>query len=549
MSMVPRPGGIPQSSIGGAGSADSVMTTVKRHKSYAPSSSQPPQSSRRSSQFGRASIGASGSFFTGVTSAVALKDPRPLKNSTYQAKMAEEVTNYLVLNGFEASTGHSLSPNAMRKPTQKDFYNVFQWLYKKLDPNYRFTSPKIENEVIPLLKAIRYPYASSITKTQLTAVGSGNAWPIFLGLLNWMVQLITVVDRVQSGEYDDAAEIEGDMFADKITFRYLTQCYNAWLRENDDHSEFEREMAEAFQERDAKFLEEFHELEADNERLKRQLEELEKDAQVLPKLQEEKAVLENDRKKYLHWIEKVEAKTKKTNEVIERIVPQLEQMKEDQEKAAKLKDTLQAQVDAQGLLPPDIDRLNSKRDKINQGLAQISIKAQEVQSNLDEREAQAQTNFEALERAVSRYNKLAYQIGITPNTANNAKNKDYELHISPSADLQASEGNKLLLENRTGYQPSQILNLDLRHDVKPFLVSLIKEIKDKILDSQDEFSKNQELIERVTEGLQEHKDEIETMEARIQAANNEYQQLKEVSVNVLCLTRIVLHNYKADTKF
>ena len=280
-------------------------STIKRNsvrKSMAPGS-QPPPSARRSSQYGRPSmVNNNSSFFTTVKTSVT-KDPRPLKNPQYKQRMAAEVLDYLLENNFEMDMKYQLPQNALQSPTQKDFYHIFQWLYKRLDPNFEFLAPKPETEVLPMLNNIRYPYTSFITKTQLTAVGSANTWPSLLGMLHWMMELAQITDRYRSGEYDAVAEEEGvSIVAEKIVFRYVTKCYNAWLQENDDHSEFEAELQETFEERDAVFLDELAQLEAENEAYKKELEELDESHQPLKKLQEERKVLEEDATKFERYI-------------------------------------------------------------------------------------------------------------------------------------------------------------------------------------------------------------------------------------------------------
>ena len=526
-------GGLQRSSSGGGNLADAGTSTIKRNsvrKSMAPGS-QPPPSTRRSSQYGRPSAVNSSSFFTTVKTSVT-KDPRPLKNPQYKQKTAAEVLDYLLENNFEMDMKYQLPQNALQSPTQKDFYHIFQWLYKRLDPNFEFLAPKPETEVLPMLNNIRYPYTSSITKTQLTAVGSGNTWPTLLGMLHWMTELAQITDRYRSGEYDGVAEEEGvSIVAEKIVFRYVTKCYNAWLQENDDHSEFEAELQEAFQERDAVFLDELAQLEAENEAYKKELEELDESHQPLKKLQEERKVLEEDATKFERYICQLENKIEKQQGLIETIKNEIALATAELQRVEDQKASLQSQVDAQGLTPQDIDRMNSEREKLNLGLNQVSTKLIESQDKLGAQEALAQSKLQELERAVSRYNTLAYKIGITPPTAPRANGEEYELQILPlqeDFDDSRGENGKLLADSRTGYQPSQILSVDLRHKARPFLDRLKQEVGASINDTVDEAMKHAEYIDRVAEALADKKDELETLEVKVRAVNDEYQELKDV---------------------
>jgi kinetochore protein NDC80 len=551
MSMAPRSGGISRVSSGG-NLAEMGMSTGQRssvRKSYAPGSSQPPPASaRRSSQFavGRPSMGLGhgNSFFNSVTSSVRT-DPRPLRDKQYLLRMGDELQGYLFHNGFEMDMKHQLGANAMRSPTQKEFKAMFQWLYNQIDPNYQFHSAKIENEVLLLLKNLRYPYSGSITKTQLMAVGSGNSWPTFLGILHWMMELTQAVQRFQSGDYKPDYDQEGgvDIMSERIVYRYIHQCYGAFLEANDDHQAFEDDMSRAFEKRDADHIERAQELEAENTRLKKELEELDESSQPLMELREEKSVLEDDAKKFVVYINRLDERIKKTEEINRNLQADLVTAKKDLEKVEERKASLEAQVDAQGITPQDIDRMNSEREKLNQGLSQVSTKFIEAKNKLAEQEAQSQSRLESLERAVSRYNKLAYQIGITPLSAPNANGKEYELQIVPLADRSDSgESGKLLLDNRTGYQPGQLFDVDLRHDIKPFLNTLRQDTSTKIHSEHNEVLRHQDYIDRIVEAILEKKDELETLEAKVLAVTTEYKELKEASSLMPCYHS----KYRAD---
>ena len=116
----------------------------------------------------------------------------------------------------------------MVSPTQKDFEAIFQWLYRRIDPAYRFMK-NIDVEGPFVLKQLHYPYANSFSKSQWGAVGGQN-WSTFLGMLHWIMQLAQMMDRYDTGEYDDAcAEAGVDVSGDRIIFRFLSGAYRAWL--------------------------------------------------------------------------------------------------------------------------------------------------------------------------------------------------------------------------------------------------------------------------------------------------------------------------------
>lgn len=517
-----------------------LMATARRdprsaRQSYAPpsSSSQPPPSTARRSSVmrrssvGGAALGALNSFFTSSTSAVPQRDPRPLKDRSFQAKIAQEIHEYLLTNGFELEAGHSLTPTALKSPTQKDFTIIFQWLYHRLDPNYRFQKP-IEQEAPPILKALRYPFAQSITKSQLTAVGSANSWPSFLAMLHWMLELIVTVERYQGGAYDDAAAAEGiDVGADRIIFRYLVRCYRAWLAGDDDHDEFLDEMSAAFDERAETYTSELSRLDAENAALREQLAALHDGEEPLKKVEDSRTLIETDTKKFLDYCSRIEARIAKITATNARLRDEIGASDAELRAAEEEKEALQAAVDRQGLTPADIDRMTTERDKLSKGLLAISARVAETRAKLSEREAAATSALEALERAVARYNTLAYQIGLVPASAPNAGGREFEIVVAPSA---GGEEARLLVDGAAaGWQAGAVVagGRDLRHEVRPALMELRREIAGRIHEAQDEGIRTQEAIDRVTEALAEKADEVDTLHARVQSAVGEYQEIKD----------------------
>ena len=159
------------------------------------------------------------------------RDTRPLRDKNYQAKISQETFDYLVKNKFEIETRHPLTQKTLKAPTQKDFALIFQWLYKRLDPGYKFTR-SIEHEVYSILKIINYPFLDSINKSQISAVGGQN-WPYYLGMLHWLVELNRSLDAFDNKAYGTENYTEDDVL-DQIFIRYISKSYKAFLSNEDD---------------------------------------------------------------------------------------------------------------------------------------------------------------------------------------------------------------------------------------------------------------------------------------------------------------------------
>ncbi|TDZ24752.1 putative kinetochore protein NDC80 [Colletotrichum orbiculare MAFF 240422] len=484
-----------QRSSSGTNLADLGLSSVKRtstmrDKSFAPTP-VPGRSStdadRRSSVY-RARPSTNGpmshqSFFQQAPQPAGVpRDPRPLKDRSYQARIGQELLDYLAQNNFEMQMKHVLSQNIIKSPTQKDFNFMFQWLYRRIDPSYKFQK-NIDQEVPPILKQLRYPYERSITKSQIAAVGGQN-WSTFLGLLHWMMQLAQMLDGYACNRYDDACLESGlDVTGDHIIFDFLSKAYRDWLSMDED---------------------------ADDDDANRVL---------APHVERMAQAFELSNSKYTSELEMLE---------------EIRQEVEDERRG------LQKAVDDLGISMQDIDRMTAERERLQKGNESAVQRLEDVKKKVAEKEMDASRKLDELERMVDKYNTLAYQIGLIPATAVNAKGKDYELQVTvndgpdfSSSQLKgsssASSSDRLLADPVTGYQPAHILNLDLRGQVKSSFLSLRKEISERRSIAMDMMLKDHDLLDGIKEAIEDKRNEVEALEHRVRAAEEEYEKTKEVT--------------------
>jgi kinetochore protein NDC80 len=506
---------------------------------------------RRSSVYSRpSSTGPMGhqSFFTQAPAqASARGDPRPWRDPNYRNKVGQDLLDYLTRNNFELEMKRSLSQKSMTSPTQKDFEAIFQWLYRRIDPAYRFMK-SIDFEGPAILKQLRYPFENKVSKSQWAAVGGQN-WSSFLGMLQWMMQLAQMMDQYEVGEYDVAcAEAGVDVSGDRIIFRFLSGAYRDWLQVGDEDDDEDADklliphveaMAAEFERGNQKYAEEMKILEAENEVLKQQMAEAEAGAPDLAKLEKHFKILEDDKRKFEEYNTNVEGKVEKYEQRNKFLLEEIERTESELREAEQEKANLQDSVDRQGITIQDIDRMNSERDRLQKGLEASTIKLEEVKRKATERETDANRSLEELERVIEKYNSLCYQNALVPSTAANAKGQDFELHLNidstpnfSSSQLGSSQrgtsSDRLLADPSTGYHPPHVLNLDLRGYVKSQLIGLRKEINERRTLAVDADMKNHELLDSIKEAIDDKRSEVEALEHRVRAAEEEFEKTKEV---------------------
>ena len=490
------------------------------------------------------------SFFTQVPAVAGVpRDPRPLRDRAYQARIGQELLEYLTHNKFELEMKHTLGQNTLRSPTQKDFNYIFQWLYHRIDPGYKFQKA-MDSEVPPILKQLRYPYEKGITKSQIAAVGGQN-WSTFLGMLHWLMQLAQMMDRYVEGDYDEACVEAGvDVIGDRIIYRFLTGAYHDWLQggedEDDDLAEQRlvphiENMSQEFARGNERYVQELESLEAENRALREQIEELEKNAPDMAKLDKHFRILEDDKRKFEDYNNNVKGKIEKYEVRIKFLDTEIQKTDAELQESEAERLDLQASVDQQGITIQDIDRMNTERERLQKSLEDTMARLEETHARVMEKEAEASQKLEDLEHLVKAYNSLGYQISLIPESAENAKGQDFELslnvnennfstsQIGGAPNRISSEGDRLLAEPFTGYHPAHLLNLDLRSAVRNSLQSLRKEINERRKQAIDDDLDRRNLLDNIKEAMDEKRSEVEALEHRRRAAEEEFDRTKEIT--------------------
>jgi kinetochore protein NDC80 len=543
-----------QRSSSGTNLADIGLSSVKRSSFQQPKSSYTPAAARastdgdrRSSVYRpRQSVSAPPShqsFFQTTPQAAGVpRDPRPLKDRSYQARIGQELMEYMVQNNFEMEMKHVLSQNVIKSPTQKDFNYMFQWLYHRIDPSHRFQK-NIDQEVPPILKHLRYPFERSITKSQIAAVGGQN-WSTFLGLLHWMMQLAQMLDGYVNSKYDDAfAESGLDISGDRITFNFLSSAYRDWLAMDEDLGDEEAErvlaphveaMAEAFERSNAKYTSELEMLEAENARLLKEMEDLQKSTPDPAVLDDHFKIMEEDKIKFEEYNALANQRSEKYEGRIQVLDEELAKVDAELKEADDERRGLQKSVDAQGISMQDIDRMTAERERLQKGIESAGQRLEEVKKKMAEKESEAVHKLDELERMVDKYNTLAYQIAVIPASAANAKGQEFELELTlnDNSDMHGpsdASTDRLLMDATTGYQPSHILNIDLRGQARSSFLALKKDIAKRRNAAMEDMMKDHELLDGIKEAIEDKRGEVEALNHRVRAAEEEYEKTKEVT--------------------
>lgn len=116
-----------------------------------------------------------------------VRDSRPTRDAQWQKMAQMQIYEYLmeVKSDMELSF---LTPAVLRSPTSKQFEEIWKFLVMELDPDWVPENPKVQEEFVPVMKDLQYPFAETITKSSLSAINSPHSWAAITAALHWMVQ-------------------------------------------------------------------------------------------------------------------------------------------------------------------------------------------------------------------------------------------------------------------------------------------------------------------------------------------------------------------------
>lgn len=452
-----------------------------------------------------------GGLGTSVPSTVAsARDTRPLRDRNYQVIMSQSIYDYLLDNKFELEMRHPLSQKTLKAPTQKDFVYIFQWLYKRLDPGYKFTK-SIEHEVYFLLKTIQYPFLESINKSQISAVGGQN-WPVYLGMLHWLVELNMSLEVYETKGYP-GGETEDDML-DQIFIRYVSKSYKAFLANEDDYSEYKQEMEQEFDEYSATLMGDIDNITNENTTLKDRFQELNKVSENEKALERKGEALESDLVKFKAYIDTMDKRKAKWTSVLDKIMEELDAADKELKDIQVAKEDLQQKIKDQGLLPADIDRINSEREKLGRALEKVNSLLEEMNKICDEKESTAQAALDSLEMNIQKYTSSIYRIGILSADSNQI---DFDISLdAPLADENLGKRPDALLKGK-----------NLQTVIRSGLLDYRNSVGSKVHVARDDLIKLQDQLDRISEAIGEKKDHTDNLDAKLNAARISHEAVYE----------------------
>lgn len=308
---------------------------------------------------------------------------------------------------------------------------------------------------------------------------------------------------------------------DKIYFdKYLTKAYKNFLAGIDEYSEPEQELLEESDRRNELTLLEIDRLEEERQKLSDEIEHVLARQQPLEKSEEMRQTLLSDQRKFNERIKKLEQKRIKGAATNTELEQKIQEAEFSYQEMGEKKVQLQRQVDAQDISATDVEKMNFELVALDKSLAIAAEESTELTTRLTQRDRQAQDQMNDLDKVIQTYNAMAEDINRGPVGAARTRAMIDKINFPNPV-----EDNRAWL----GKQPQDLLNIDLRGNIKPALSQMRESLASDVHKHQKEIIRQEELLDQVNEGLKDKKEELDALEAKLQATNDEVTEIRDTT--------------------
>ncbi|CAG9477973.1 kinetochore protein NDC80, putative [Plasmodium vivax] len=438
----------------------------------------------------------------------------------------ENVKTLIRYLGWKNYSG-SISPNLFKNPSMTDLINIWNFIFKHVDPQIEVNKDNYGEVVLSFYKDIGYPY--TISKSTLVAPTTGLQYNTHLSALAWLCQLLIFEaecfndineekDMNCSYDFNEDGEIKMEDF--------ILQSYKSHINKEEKNAndvlnaKLDKEIARLQNDVTSK-SEEIVEKKKKIEEIKNHMKENEE------LIKRNKVLCEENKKIKLLYTNSLE-ETKKLEKEIEmcKKTNQEEKVKTEKivEQINKVKEVLQKQTlnKAQFLqMNEDIEKNKEKIEQIKSEIKSLNNEHPTLSDKLNNRHSD-------LKKLAKSVNDILSEI---------LQNLNLYRNVSPS---EWSKINNVSI-NIDSFTVDNMLNLnwkDTKGDVKSFMEADQEELKNSLRLMED-YEKRIKLLEEEIDDL---KEDIQDSEARVKKLNDDTDQFVTASSDKF--SRIVAQNEK-----
>ncbi|KAI5170014.1 kinetochore protein NDC80 [Pancytospora epiphaga] len=317
-----------------------------------------PSSTVKSTSFMRMSIGVDDS-----------KPARNVRDKAYKQACADNITKFLTDNNYDGV----ITTKTLTNPSNKEFQSIFKFIYSFIDstPFIRF-----EEDVVSILKLLKYPNMGEITKSQLSTV-TPHAWPVLLSMMNWLVDLINKSNE----ETEPVPTLESEFY------EYVCEGYTRFMEGEEDNEDLEKEFVVRMSELHSKETRDIENLRKEIQTLEDELGNILTKLVDLDKLEAKKSKVNEDLNTLIVHERRLEARRGKYISSIEKIAEEIAAVDAEVESLTLTKNSLEEQIGQQKVNPEDIKGMNVEKIGLLKELEKLKPERERLMKLLKELES------------------------------------------------------------------------------------------------------------------------------------------------------------------
>lgn len=308
-----------------------------------------------------------------------------VNDRSYQQSAVRAVNCYLSSHAFPVLVKTAL-------PSAKDITAIFNFVISQLD----YPNPKMEDDLPVLLRSLNCPF--KVNKSALRTPATPHAWPTFVAVLHWLVQIAS---------YNVHLASKSRSLGDNNTMdEYALQSYLHFIGGDDDSVDaLDREFVEKLEQERNSLAENVKSLEKNAAEVEARVEKLRMGPSERELREQEKRVLEKDVEKFNTIIGEFTGRNLAFEKELEEKEKELRAKEEEKGRICEENQELKKAIQLQTFNSRDAERMKKELQAVEEDIADAEIERNKYEEKCWDLDRTLAVKFKKLEELAQECNK------------------------------------------------------------------------------------------------------------------------------------------------
>ncbi|KAK6090621.1 hypothetical protein P3W45_000344 [Vairimorpha bombi] len=393
------------------------------------------------------------------------RDIRMVRDPGYKKACSDNIYKFLSENNFDGN----LSQKVLQNPSNKDFQMIFKFIFSFID-DYEYSS-RFEDDVINIIKMLKYPYSCEINRSQLTAI-TPHIWPILLSMLSWIIDLMLNLENQNEMS-------TSEMNMDTFFCEFVSSGYIKYLQGDEDDNKLEEDFENKAQSLYSDMFKEIDERKGYLSKLDEEISEIKAGFNGLDDLEQKKNDLVEDLNSLISSQKQLENKKIKYANNIKKTLEEIEVIENEVNLYREQQEELQSKIDKQKLNPADVKIMNKEKVDLYKELEKITPEKERFMVKNKDLEKKLSEVIEETEKLIYDLNNIRGDISIKILKDQNDK-KVFNKDLEEVRRILESEHNQ-----KIQHLEELKINRDTILNIKEEKEAILKDIENRIEDNQN----------------------------------------------------------------